>query len=407
MKKKRCLYSITFGKWIASGAATLALQLEGLGVFNAGAGVRKARGNSALFFIAALSLVMPLCQAADKNQIYSTIYSHTYSDIAPIDQFFDDLRGPKVAPGDHAFTTNAVALGQTVHINDRFGGLRFEVFSRLDYYLQFTPDTAELFWADKNDVPLDRDRAYDVYLDANHMKAHGFKLGYLGSIEDRFSYHIDVSYLYVYEMLVGALAGDLDGLGSDAQGELLLEYYYSDDVFFEREPNDLSARGIALDFGFQWHINNRWQIDFKSKDLYSRIYWREQDFTAAQANSERLSFDEQGLLEVSPALSWLETERNFRQRLPLQVELREMFHATSRDSLELQHYAYDKQWFHRVAYRHRFFSRVSTGLSYNLSSQAKGLDLQTPYLRLRLETDDFDLKAAQHMSFTLGFYIPY
>ena len=348
----------------------------------------------------------PAVAALDKNQIYSEIYSNTYSDIAPIDQFFDDLRGPKVAEGEFAFTTTTAALGQKIHINDKFGGLRYELFTRLDYYLEFTPDTAELFWADKNDIPLDRDRTYEVFLEANHVKAHGLKLGYLAYLGN-FNYQIDFSYLYAYEMLVGTLEGDLNGLGNDAEGALLLDYYYSEDKFFKREPNGLAARGIAMDVAFQWQINDKFSLDFKSKDLYSRIFWNDQDFTSARASSERVRFDDDGLLEVSPALSWLETERNFRQRLPVQVDLRESFHLSERDTLTLRQYAYDKHLFHRLAYRHRFFSQIVTGFTYDFVSQAKGLDLQTRYLRLRVETDDFDLKLAEHMSFTLGFYIPY
>ncbi|PCK03614.1 MAG: hypothetical protein COA42_20405 [Alteromonadaceae bacterium] len=344
--------------------------------------------------------------ATEKNHVYQSTESFSFSEVSPIKQFADGLKGPTLDKGGLAITTSQVELGHKIHLSDKLGGISYAIFTRYDYFLEFTNDTATVFYADKNDLPLPQGLDYDIDLEAQHISAHGVKFGYYGSYSKNIDFQIHLSLLEAYDMLEGRLNGVLGGLGDNPSGDLELDYQYSEDKFFDREKSELSANGYSADIDIQWRPLDKFHVEFKGKDLFSKISWKNQDRTVGGATSNRVRFDDDGLLNVSPALSWQESERNIGQRLPMQLKLRGDYNFTGRDTLQLETFRYDTHYFSQIAYRHRFFKQIYLGLSYNFDLEATGFEINTPYFKLKISADDYDYEQAKALSFNLGFYLP-
>ncbi|MFT7561705.1 MAG: hypothetical protein ACI93R_003634 [Flavobacteriales bacterium] len=345
-------------------------------------------------------------QAREKSQIYQRTNSFSYSEVSPIKQFANSLEGPAIDAGGVTITSTQFELGNDVYLSEKYGGFSYGLVSRFDYFLEFTNDTAEIFYADKNDVALDQNRTYSIDLKANHVSARGFKLGYLGKITNAFDYQIHMSFINAYSMLVGRLTGELNGLGGDTSGDLVIDYQYSRDTIFDREESELTADGRTVDAAFQWQPTKKLSFEFYGRDIYSEIAWKGQDRTVGGATSNRVRFGDDGLLNVRPALFWQESERDLNQVLPVQMTFNGAYQLNERDTFKASVFTYEEYTFTNMAYSHRFFKNVNVGLSYNFDLDAVGFEFDTRFLKLKLSMDDYDYTQAKSLSFDLGFYFP-
>ena len=345
--------------------------------------------------------------ALEKNYIYQNTESFSFSEVSPIKQFAKGLKGPALDNGELAITTSQIELGHKFHINDKVGGISYAIFSRFDYFLEFSNDTAIIAYADKNNLPIPEERTYTINLAAQHLRAHGFKLGYHGSYHNDLDIQLYVSFLEANNMIDGRIYGHLNGLSElsdEPSGELILDYQYSEDQFFDRERSELTAKGYTLDIDVQWRPSPTFHVNIKSKDLFSRIMWKNQDRTVGSATTDRINIGDDGQLNVRPALSWLESERDLNQQLPIQLTLQGNYNVTSRDTLQLQTFRYDTHHFSHVGYHHRFGKKNYLGLSYNIDLKATGFELNTPYFKLSLSADTYDYEQTKALAFSLGFY---
>ena len=87
--------------------------------------------------------------------------------------------------------------------------MSFAGFLRQDYYLHFSQDTFDLVYQDKNKIPYDTSRRYDIHLDVAHVQIHGAKVGYdfvpLNNLQTRIEFNV----FDAEEVLFGELNGYL------------------------------------------------------------------------------------------------------------------------------------------------------------------------------------------------------
>lgn len=342
--------------------------------------------------------------ALEKNYFYQNTESFSFSEVSPIKQFAKGLKGPALDNGELAITTSHIELGHKFHISKKIGGISYALYSRFDYFLEFSNDTAIIAYADKNKLPIPEERTYNVDLAAQHIRAHGLKLGYHNSYFNNVNVQFYISLLEANNMIDGRIYGQLSDLSDSPSGELMLDYQYSEDQFFDRERSELTANGYAIDIDIQWHPSPNYYFKIKSKDVFSNIMWKNQDRTVGSATTNRIDFNDEGQLNVRPALSWRESERNLNQKLPIQLTLQGNYNVTSRDTLQLETFRYDTHYFSHAAYHHRFSKKIYVGLSYNVDLKATGFELNTPYFKLNISADNYDYEKAKALEFTLGFY---
>lgn len=342
-----------------------------------------------------------------ESKFFMDTQSVSFSEIAPIKQLVDSLKGPMIDRGEVAFSANKVSYGQSFNFNTLRAEIGYAFFSRIDYSLKFSPDTAYIIYSDENNIALENSHSKNVDLRANHIKADGVTLFYTGKQFNYFDYQVGISYLKAKEMLYGRLNGDLTTLDTDTQGNLLLDYHYSEDVFFDREKEKSSAQGYSLDFSVSWQYYRNIRVEFEARDVFSKISWSHQQQTVASANSERMDFDSDGIGIPRAALAWRETNSQVDQELPQQFRLRGQYQFTVRDSVVSDQFIYDGHDFHRLGYRRHFWSQSFASAYYDFTSGALSFEVEIPYFKFAIISDDTDYEQAKIFGFQLSLNAPF
>lgn len=352
-----------------------------------------------------LSFVSPIATALNTTLFVDT-HSMSFSEIAPIKQLVENLEGPMIDSGEIAFSTNQITYGQWFNIRPLKAEIALAFFNRVDYALNFTPDTAYIIYADENNIPLDANRSKNVFLHANHIEGHGVSFIYNGKQIENFEYSFGFSYLYASKMIYGKLQGDITTLDADTQGDLLLDYHYSEDVFFDRKSESMSSQGYTVDLSAVWNPTYRFEVAFFAKDLVSKIPWSNQQQTIATATSDRLQQTSQGDASVRAALSWQETNSLVTQKLPKQFTLNGRYALSRFDSIVTNQFVYDGYDFHRIGYRRKFWSDSHFSTYYDIGTEAVSVEVKLPYIAFGLISDSLDLDKAKVFGFQLDLAAP-
>ncbi|SMF47894.1 hypothetical protein SAMN02745866_03089 [Alteromonadaceae bacterium Bs31] len=343
--------------------------------------------------------LISLCESGTASDWQHSISanSFSYSEIAPIKQIFDDLRGPPLKKGDTAFTFNSL------NIESSYKSLKLGIFSRYHYILNFTPDTAELIYADKNDRQLQENTPYLLDISADHVAASGLAIGYaktFGNVQ----LELSASYLTANQMIDGRLSGYIQtNSDSTFDGEASLAYAYSNDIFFNRENSGISGQGYSFDAGLEWHINKHWIFRWKGKDINSEIKWSRQHFTSAQASSDNISYNRQGLISTRPVLSWIESAKNISQTLPSQHNAHLNYFWENNGIFGLEYYQFDAVNFYRITYAKTLMPETVFHSYYDLSSKALMVACQRKNLTISYAAD----KLLPEKAYTLEFKVAY
>ena len=245
--------------------------------------------------------------------IYTLLESESYSEIAPIKQLLDDLKGPAFDRGDLAFTHNQFEIGE------RRGSWEVSAFLRYDYLLEFSNDTAELAYVDKNDKELEKQRNYQLYLEPNHLRAKGLGLAYYIDLPADSYLKLRANYLRAEALTDGTLRGQLRTLEDRVEADLVLDYNYSRDALLKREEENVRGNGLSIDIDLHWQFAPQWTLDIAARDLASEIRWNDVTYTRATAISNTVSYDDDGFIDVKPTVSGIEGYRDHSQPLPRRI----------------------------------------------------------------------------------------
>ncbi len=349
-----------------------------------------------------LFLVLAPCAAhadSEPRYLYTALASDSYSEIAPIKQLLDDLEGPRFDRGDLAFSHSWLELGE------RRGAWEVGVFARYDYFLEFNNDTAELAYADKNNIELEKNRRYQVYLQPNTLRARGVGVGYYFAPSAAFSLRLRGNYLRASQLSDGKLAGELLALEDSVEANLQLDYNYSRDALLKREEERVRGNGLSLDVDLQWQIASRWRLDFRSRDLLSAIWWRDVTYTRATAISDTISYDDDGSINARPAVSGVESYRDHRQTLPRQLSMGVHYQWREPVSASVTLQSHDKYLFPQLAVQWQAAASVWQA-SYDIERRALGLSLQRGNVALQLRADAVAPDKAKAFSLALNYRIP-
>ena len=319
--------------------------------------------------------------------------SFSYSDISPIKQLIDDLEGPAISRGDHAFSHNQ----WTASIKNQ--GVGVHVFSRLDYLFEFNPDTAQLLYLDKNNQAVGQDENYTVDLQVNALRASGFAISY----EYQLKGHViaaRLNRLFSTYMLEGGIEGSVSTSAEGFQGDLSLNYNYARDSLLKRPQEPIDGKGYSLDLDWQWQVSERVTLVAKARDLWSKMDW-DVTYTIANATTDTLSYDEDGTLSAIPVLSGIESRHDYVQRLPKRLHLNAGWDVDQHWQVAARLMWIDRYPYHSVAVA-RQLGDMRVELNYNLISQGLGAKIDFTYGYLGVQADHVDIDKTHGLAVTAG-----
>jgi hypothetical protein len=294
----------------------------------------------ALYSTLCFSLFLsPLSLAREPIGAYSRIESHTYSQVMSIDGFIDNF-SDELTNGDTALTHDLAEVGV------QYGDWRIGRVLRYDYDLSFSNDTALINYNIENNVPIDSDAAYSIYLAAEHLRSEGFRIARRFKPYRGVTLSVGLSWLNSEQFYSGSvsLQTDRGGLTDDviagfesrapefeaqAQsvttpaeavvlGEDLLElsseiqplitssnfqgsanYAYYRPALREDEQDEFSnvnfstpsGRGYTFDVSLTWNFHPQWSLALEIRDLYSQITWSDAPQTQAQVSGSQAASD--------------------------------------------------------------------------------------------------------------------
>jgi len=344
---------------------------------------------------------MMLAQSAYSSQLTPHVYfdSHAFahSETSSIKQIVvDDFEGRIFDGGEHSFTHNLWEKGF------KYLGLKVAWIYRYDYALDYSQDTAELIYADKNGKALDDGRNFEVELHVKHAESKGFKVGYEFSLHSAMNVEIDISYLEANHYIDGSLKGDFAVNDNQYSGQLELDYMYDEDDLLERKVSGPKGKGYAIDLAWQWKMSDSTELRGKWTDLLSEIKFDEVPFTSANATSDRVSLDDKGRIDVKPALVGLEGFRNKKFKFPKRVELVLTNQYTPGQYLSARWSRYGEINFGGVGWDYQLSDTFLAKTAFDLTSKALTLGIEHSYWQFSIISDRFKLSQARTFGLSIS-----
>lgn len=338
---------------------------------------------------------------SDDPYFYTRITSLTFSETTSIDSILHDFRGD-IRSGEHASTLNRVEAGV------RYGWLSVGVQQRYDYFLRFSNDVARAYHASANDETLPEGVSSDVFVEANHIRAHGATLGFHVEPLPQLQLSVMVARLSSSSMVDGNARGRLALTDEDRYtGAVDFLVNSSEDLLLEMPVPDPGGKGYAVDVAIDWMITDQWQVGLEVMDAYSRIKWEDILYSDLRANTATVSYDSNGRLHTDPVLYGYQYLTSATQKLPRKYQGRLAYRLADRHRLFVeQFYVPDYASQSTLGYEYVLSEQRRLGGYWNISTRAVGLTGQWHWLTWRMGTDNLDGREAMAWDLALGLQIP-
>jgi hypothetical protein len=341
--------------------------------------------------------------AAPGWSLFTEVHSNSFSEPLPIIEIVNgDLEGDLRGGSEFAYTHDVARVGASR------GPWRASLFYRYDYYLDFDPDTAEVQYRRKNDLAIETDRDYDIFLDAIHAQMVGISVARMFELHRRLQLRTQVSVMRASDLTDGTITGTARVEADDSvTGTADVSYAYSRDVIFDRPDVEApKAWGASLDLYLSWDISDSVGVHFFAEDLLNRLEWEDAPYTTASASSDTTHLDENGLLDVSPVLSGTEGYKNFSQQLPQRYQIVLEYQPTSRIALDIQFDRIRDHDFYRI--NSRFALSDNWGLEFAVDFTRSALGFGGSYrgLEFFLLSDDTSFRDARALEVRFSLEIP-
>jgi hypothetical protein len=334
----------------------------------------------------------------DKREMYVESKMYGHSETSSIKQIvFDNFEGSDYAGGKRSFTHNNWESGV------RFKQFKLATIARYDYVLSYTQDVAELIYADKNSKQIETNREYDLYLDVLHARSYGFKFGYSFSLLPSLTMGVDVSALKLTSFMDGKITGNIL-VGDDSyDGDIFLDYVYSQDKLLDRIADKPSGYGYAVDVRWDFQVNDHLSIDAEVLDLLSQIKIDRAPFTTAGATSNRVNLDANGRIDVKPALTVNESYRKHTLKLPQRLSLEGRYLLSNAYELGARFDRYENTTYNSLLFTMPFDDKQLLQTAFDFRTEALTLGWQNEYWRCAITSNQFDITKARTFGLSFSF----
>lgn len=330
---------------------------------------------------------------------YLSVHSQNYSATCPVNQILHDLDGDSLSRGEFAYTHNQLEIGTEL------SGWTIGVFQRYDYLMQFSNDTARYMYQKNNDIGIDANEEYEIYLQANHLRSNGIGIGYKYSFSEKLSSKLRLNLLRSSDMTDGIITGDLSTSDDSYSSDLELDYVYGEDSILGRPPENISGYGYSIDIDFEWAVNDNLNMLFEGRDLLSRLRWDNITATQAVATTNTIALGDNGDVDLRPAISGVEYYKDHTQKLPARYLINGRYKVTRGYELGAEIFAVDKYIFPRILANWNY-GELYLNSSYDFKAEAIGVGFSYGYIDMQLKLDSLNIEKANSIEFALNFSYP-
>ena len=353
-----------------------------------------------LFCALSLALVAPSAHAQDAEKdwaVFTELNSQTYSENFTIWGILDGIDDSIfTAGGDASFTHTEFAIGA------RKGKWELAAFSRYDYLAKYSPDTAFLTYADEAGVEAP-DGDYDISLQLDHSWNYGLRLGYRFDVTPRLKTQFRLSGILATDIVDGRLGGNVFLTDREvSEGVIDVDYRFTEDLLFLRDIDNTQGYGLSLDAIVNWQATERLDIELAAYDALSRIWWSDVPGTQADATTDILRTDDNGIFIVRPLLQGRNLSGSYSQILKARFKARADYKVLDRWSLSQEFFTTNGSYLTESGLHFKPTKRTHIGATYEWTSGAIGGELGWRGVRLGFATDSLKYKEARYAKIHVG-----
>lgn len=319
-----------------------------------------------------LFLACPLPLLAEESEVYLQLDAEAYAEPVTIRAFTGDWKGD-FKGGNKAFLDARAESGV------RYGRSTVALTWRYVYQLDFSEDTARVYYQYKNRLAPQPGEERQLAIDARHYRADGLRLAHDFALGDSsWLLETGLNLLKAQELTDGSLQGNAVFEGGviapatirSLSGEI--NYHYSRPLLHEEEldwrPPEPQGSGYSLDLALKGDFSERLHLQARVNDVLGYLYWDDVPATryTVACQCSQGTYDATGQLQI---------DDRYRQRLP--------FAGQARLAYDL-----DRSWqgFARLM-SNPLVNFAALGLEYRRESWSGSLafEPQTSALELRLQ----------------------
>jgi len=351
-----------------------------------------------LFLISALS-----ADASAKNR---TIFfeASAFYNTEPInyDAFTNEWDG-------HFFGGRKAIALSNIETGGTYNNWRLSIFQRTVSYLDFSSETAEIVYLTHNKLPLEKNRRYKVDLTVKHMISDGVRIGRNFINTNKFRLNIGSAILSGKKIFDGKLTGYVHASSeSDYNFEnVYLDYYYSKDKLFAHDAENPSGVGLSFDSELEWKPNNQIVLTWYLGDIFAFIDWQDAPTTTAFIDSDNKTYDENGYVKIEPLIRGHQSEKQFRQQLPIHSNLKISSKLSATQSLILAYQYTDVTSFAEIGLSQQIGYGLNLSTSYILNVEAFSFSIKHRIIHFQLAMDELDIKKTRYLNFTTSLNYPF
>ena len=319
--------------------------------------------------------------------------SYTFSEPTSIDSFLHNFNG-KFGGGETASSFSQLSLGI------EYKSLTVSLIKRLDYFYQFSSETAQFYYNLENEVPFLPNVPHRLELNMNHLKATGIKVGYKWKLSSNIDFYLFGSYLAASDFYQANLSGDTIWLDNEKFSiQAPAEIFSAHNELLAYPENNSKGEGLAFDITFDWRIYPYLNASFKIQDIYSEVDWEGALFT--QVNRWQIyQKDSDNVVDATPLLEG--EVLNYSQKLPIRWlgELSFTSNAKTRFFVKFFHsqYSQDLQLGSKIEINRKKFM----SLGWNFISKSIELGYKTDYFHILLMLNSINPKNTNSFGINFG-----
>lgn len=277
----------------------------------------EGRHGPPLSFVAILLFALGCVSPAwGASGFFARLDSFNYSEPVSLDAALNDWQG-RFYGGERQWSSQWLETGY------RHQDWSLSALYRRDFWLDFSGDTAELYYRTERRLPLQAGRRYEIDVRAYGFSARGVRGGWRQRPLPGLSLAWGLSLFNAGDLLDGRLHGQATALAdTDYAYDVSVDYAYDEDRLFERQAEAPDGTGLSLDLRLAYAPSSHMTLRATVIDLLGAIRWREAPYTRATAVSDRQGFDDTGYIIVKPAISGIEGyHARYIQRLEPRLHL--------------------------------------------------------------------------------------
>jgi hypothetical protein len=342
-----------------------------------------------------LLAVPPICHAGFDP--YFKVDSLFYSEPIAVKAITGNWHAP-LHSGDTAFTTDKIEIGIA------WDGWSIGTLYRYDYFFNFTPETAELVHSSKNKIELKPGRHYSLALNANGLRTRGIKLAREIRIDQGLSVSAGVSLLEGVKFINGGISGNAVATAvKDYDVNFQVDYTYSKDTLFDRIATPPKGKGYSLDLDANWQPTRSLKVSLAWLDLLGMVKWFDAPFTKATGNTDNKAYDENGYVIYNPVVTGIESNRDYKQRIPRKFFLESSYHYTKQSSFQLKYQDYGIEDFFYAGIGWETANDLKLKLLYCAEVGTIDIGFAMPNFSIALISDDTNINAARVFGLRLSY----